>query len=233
MVMLQNNYFTHLEIFQQNGKNCVKAVYCHPACLTYMQSASCKMPSWKKLELGSRLLGEISITSVRHIQLSLVAQSCPTLCDPMNHSTPGLPVHHQLPVFNQTHVYRVGIAIQSSHPLLPSSPPAFNLSQHQGVFQWVSSFPVGLHSFGSSGAMWTEWEWFMGRAFVQLPRPRTDHQLAWVGYSGWMVRVEDSGTVQVLSFPSRELSASSSGSIPGTMQIVPGCYVVPVPALWG
>ena len=137
--MLQNNYFTHLEIFQQNGKNCVKAVYCHPACLTYMQSASCKMPSWKKLELGSRLLGEISITSVRHIQLSLVAQSCPTLCDPMNHSTPGLPVHHQLPVFNQTHVYRVGIAIQSSHPLLPSSPPALNLFKHQDLFQWVNS----------------------------------------------------------------------------------------------
>ena len=126
-------------VLQQNGKNCVKAVYCHPACLTYMQSASCKMPSWKKLELGSRLLGEISITSVRHIQLSLVAQSCPTLCDPMNHSTPGLPVHHQLPVFNQTHVYRVGIAIQSSHPLLPSSPPALNLFKHQDLFQWVNS----------------------------------------------------------------------------------------------
>ena len=60
---------------------------------------------------------------------SSVAQSCPTLCDPMNHSTPGLPVHHQLPEFTQTHVHRVGDAIQPSHPLSSSSPPALNLSQ--------------------------------------------------------------------------------------------------------
>ena len=73
------------------------------------------------------------------LQLSSVAQSCPTLCDPMNHSTPGLPVHHQLPEFTQTHVHRVGDAIQPSHPLLSPSPPALNLSQHQGLFQWVSS----------------------------------------------------------------------------------------------
>ena len=66
------------------------------------------------------------------------AQLCPTLCDPMGCSTPGFPVHHQLPEFTQTHVHRVGDAIQPSHPLsFPS--PAFNLSQHQGVFQWVSS----------------------------------------------------------------------------------------------
>ena len=57
-------------------------------------------------------------------QFSSVAQSCPTLCDPMNHSTPGLPVHHQLPEFTQTHVHRVGDAIQSSHPLSSPSPPA-------------------------------------------------------------------------------------------------------------
>ena len=68
-------------------------------------------------------------------QFSLVAQSCPTLCDPMNHSTPGLPVHHQLPEFTQTHVHRVGDAIQPSHPLLAPSPPAPNPSQHQGLFQ--------------------------------------------------------------------------------------------------
>ena len=72
------------------------------------------------------------------IQLSSVAQSCPTLCDPMNCSTPGLPVHHQLPKLAQTHVHRVGDAIQPSHPLSPAS-PAFNISQHQGLFQWVSS----------------------------------------------------------------------------------------------
>ena len=59
-----------------------------------------------------------------------------TLCDPVNHSTPGLPVHHQLPKFTQTHVYCVGDAIRSSHPLSSPSPPALNLSQHQDLFQW-------------------------------------------------------------------------------------------------
>ena len=67
--------------------------------------------------------------------VSSVAQSCPTLCDPMNRSTPGLPVHHQLPEFTQTHVHRVSDAIQPSHPLLSPSPPAPNPSQHQSLFQ--------------------------------------------------------------------------------------------------
>ena len=62
-------------------------------------------------------------------------QSCPTLCDPMNRSMPGLPVHHQLPEFTQTHVHRVSDAIQPSHPLLSPSPPAPNPSQHQSLFQ--------------------------------------------------------------------------------------------------
>ena len=74
-----------------------------------------------------------------HLAFSSVAQSCPTLCDPMNSSTPGLPVHHQLPESTQTHVHWVGDAIQPSHPLSSPSPPALNLSQHQGLFQWVSS----------------------------------------------------------------------------------------------
>ena len=73
------------------------------------------------------------------VQFSSVAQSCPTLCDPMNHSTPGLPVHHQLPEFTQTHVRQVSDAIQPSHPLSSPSPPAPNPSQHQSLFQWVSS----------------------------------------------------------------------------------------------
>ena len=68
-------------------------------------------------------------------QFSSVAQSCPTLCHPMNHSTPGLPIHHQLPEFTQTHVHRVSDAIQLSHPLLSPSPPAPNPSQHQSLFQ--------------------------------------------------------------------------------------------------
>ena len=69
------------------------------------------------------------------VQFSSVAQLCPTLCNPMNHSTPGLPVHQQLLQFTQTHVHRVGDAIQPSHPLSSPSPPALNLSQHQGLFQ--------------------------------------------------------------------------------------------------
>ena len=73
------------------------------------------------------------------VQFSSVPQSCPTLCDPMNCSTPGLPVHHQLPELAQTHVHWVGDAIQPSHPLSLPSPPAFSLSQHQGLFKWVSS----------------------------------------------------------------------------------------------
>ena len=72
-------------------------------------------------------------------QFSSVTQSCPTLLDPMNRSMPGLPVHHQLPEFTQTHVHRVSDAIQPSHPLSSPSPPAPNPSQHQGLFQWVSS----------------------------------------------------------------------------------------------
>ena len=73
------------------------------------------------------------------VQFTSVAQSCPTLCDPMDCSTPGFPVHHQLPELAQTHVHQVDDVTQPSHPLFSSSPPAFNLSQHQGLFKWVSS----------------------------------------------------------------------------------------------
>ena len=72
-------------------------------------------------------------------QFSSVAQSCLTLCDPVNSSTPGLPVYHQLPEFTQIHVLWVGDVIQPSHPLSSPFPPAFNLSQHQGLSKWVSS----------------------------------------------------------------------------------------------
>ena len=80
-----------------------------------------------------------TLTHTPSVQFSSVAQSCPTLCDPMNRSTPGLPVHHQLPEFTQTHVHRVGDASQPSHPLSYPSPPAPNPSQHQSPFQWVNS----------------------------------------------------------------------------------------------
>ena len=75
------------------------------------------------------------VFAVLSAQFSSVAQSCLTLCNPMNRSRPGLPVHHQLPEFTQTHVHQVGDAIQPSHPLSSPFPPAPNLSQHQGLFQ--------------------------------------------------------------------------------------------------
>ena len=74
-----------------------------------------------------------------YITFSSVAQSCPTLCNPMDCSMPGFSVHHQLPELAHTRVHRVGDAIQPSHPLSSPSPPALNLPQHQGLFQWVSS----------------------------------------------------------------------------------------------
>ena len=73
--------------------------------------------------------------NIRVYQFSSVTQPCLTLCNPINRSTPGLPVHHQLPESTQTHVHQVDDAIQPSHPLLSPSPPALNLSQHQGLFQ--------------------------------------------------------------------------------------------------
>ena len=103
-------------------------------------------------------------------QFSSVTQSCPTLCDAMNRSTPGLPVHHQLPEFTQTHSHWVSDAIQPSQPLSSPSPPASNPSQHQSLFQWVNSshevakvLVSALASFppkksqGWSPSEWTGW----------------------------------------------------------------------------
>ena len=95
--------------------------------------------SWVCLGLEIKLHpfqpGQQSLLMPSSVQFSSVAQSCPTLCDPIDCSTPGLPVHHQLLEFTQTHVIRVGDAIQLSHPLLSPSPPAPNPSQHQGLFK--------------------------------------------------------------------------------------------------
>ena len=87
--------------------------------------------------LAYRVIITIFLNSIymRSVQFSLVAQSRLTLCDPMNHSTPDLPVHHQLPEFTHTHVHRVSDVIQPSHPLSSPSPPAPNPSQHQSLFQ--------------------------------------------------------------------------------------------------
>ena len=86
----------------------------------------------RDIEMGNKHMRRYFILLV---QFSSVTQSCPTLCHPMNRSTPGLPVHHQLLEFTQTYVHRVGDAIQPSHPLLSPSPPAPDPSQHQGLFQ--------------------------------------------------------------------------------------------------
>ena len=87
------------------------------------------------LKLNIQKTKIMASSPISSVQFSSVAQSCLTLCGLMNRSTPRLPVHHQLLEFTQTHVHQVGDAIQPSHPLSFPSPPAFNLSQHQGLFQ--------------------------------------------------------------------------------------------------
>ena len=108
--------------------------------LPAMQETQIRPLGWEDLlKKGMATHSSILGTSLSSVQFSSVAQSCPTLCDPVNHSTPGLPVHYQLPEFTQTHAHRVSDAIQPSHPLSSPSPPAPNPSQHQGLFQQVSS----------------------------------------------------------------------------------------------
>ena len=87
------------------------------------------------LKLNIQKTKIMASSPIRSDQIRSVTQSCPTLCNPMNHSTPGLPVHHHLPEFTQTHIHRVSDAIQPSHPLSSPSPPAPNPSQHQSLFQ--------------------------------------------------------------------------------------------------
>ena len=151
------------------------------------------------------------------VQFSSVAQLCPTLCDPMNRSMPGLPVHHQLPEFTQTHVHQVGDAIQPSHPLSSPSPPAPNLSQHQGLFQWVNS----------SHEVAKYW------SFSFNISPSNEHPdwspLRWTGWislqSKGLWRVLSNTTVQKHQFFCAQLSSQSNSHIHtwpddlGTMQI--------------
>ena len=97
-------------------------------------------PQWKTDLVGGKegiclLLQKPGMSCLLSVQFNSVAESCPSLCDPLNHRKPGRPVHHQLPEFIQTHVHQVSDAIQPSHPLPFPSPPALNLSQHQGLFQ--------------------------------------------------------------------------------------------------
>ena len=133
------------------------------------------------------------------VQFSSVAQSCPTLCNPMNHSTPGLPVHHQLPEFTQTHAHWVGDTTQPSHPLLSPSPPAPNPSQHQGLFQWVNS----LHEAAKV------LEFQLQHQFFQDWSP-----LGWTGWislqSKGLSRVFSNTTVQKHQFFGAQLSSQSN-----------------------
>ena len=105
----------------------VVKMYCSHLILNYIWIPPCLKKWW------------IRLGSWHSVQFSSVAQLCPTLCDPINRSTPGLPVHHNLPEFTQTDVHRVGDAIQPSHPLSSPSPSAPNPSQHQSLFRWVNS----------------------------------------------------------------------------------------------
>ena len=91
--------------------------------------------SWHSIIENNFLLSLIQCVCITSYQIRSVTQSCLTLCDPMNRSTPSLPVHYQLPELTQTHVHRVSDAIQPSHPLSSPSPPAPNPSQHQSLFQ--------------------------------------------------------------------------------------------------
>ena len=102
--------------------------------------------SWRKVQQN---LGVAMSQVSGPVQFSSVTQLCLTLCDPMDCSTPGFPGHHQLLEFAEIHVHQVGDATYQSHLLLSPSPPALNLSQHQGIFQWVSSSLVQLSPFST------------------------------------------------------------------------------------
>ena len=124
------------------------AFYLHPSWMRESTAFSWiryLTPSWSDSSPFSMLLPELSSSKnstwpfKNPVQFSSVAQSCSTLCNPMNRSTPGLPVHHQLSESTETHVHRVSDAIQPAHPLSSPSSLAPNPSQHQGLFQWVNS----------------------------------------------------------------------------------------------
>ena len=104
-----------------------------------LSSSRLRLPSEVQTASFSLLMNVRFFSTHLLIQFSSVTQLCRTLCNPMNCNTPGLPVPHQLPEFNRTHVHQVGNAIQPSHPLSSPSPPAPNPSQHQSLFQWVNS----------------------------------------------------------------------------------------------
>ena len=138
-------------------------------------------------------------------QIRSVAQSCPNLCGPMNHSMPGLPVHHELPEFTQTHVHQVSDAIQPSHPLSSPSPPAPNPSQHQSLLQWVNS------AWGGQSA---------GVSALASFLPKKSQDLSPLEWTGWislqskgLSRVFSNTTVQKHQFFGTQLSSHSNTHI--------------------
>ena len=136
----------------------------------------------------------------KNIQFSSVTQSCPTLCAPTDCSTPGLPVHHKFPEFTQTHGHWIGDVIQPSHPLLSTSSPTFNLSQHQGLFKWVSSSHQVAKILGVSAST------------SVLPMNTQDWSpLGWTGWismqSKGLSRVFSNTTVQKHQFFGAQLSS--------------------------
>ena len=143
---------------------------------------------------------------VRYNQCSSVAKPCPNLCDPMNCSTPSLPVHHQLPEFTQTRVHRVGDDIQPSHPLSSPSCPAPSPSQHQGLFQMSQLFAWGGQNIGVTAS-----------ASV-LPMNTQDWSpLGWTGWnslqSKGLSRLFSNTTVQKHQFFGAQLSSQSKSNI--------------------
>ena len=119
--------------YRNNNRNSLPSSTCFVASVSLHLRG--RNPRWITPSTWAWML---SLISPFGLQFRSLAQSCPTLGNLMNRSMPGLPVHHQLPEFTQTHVHRVSDAIQPSHPLSSAFPPAVNLSQHQGLFKWIN-----------------------------------------------------------------------------------------------
>ena len=152
------------------------------------------------------LILSISTSYIRSVHFSSLTQSCPTLGDPMNRNMPGLPVHHQLPESTQTHVHWVGDAIQPSHLLSSPFPPALNISQHQGLFQWVSS----LHQVAK----------LLELSASTSVLPMNTQYWSPLGWTGWislqskgLSRVFSNTTIQKHQFFSTQLSLYSNSHI--------------------
>ena len=161
-------------------------------------------PKFPLLASDSLPLSHREVHIGHSVQFSSVAQSCLILCDPMNCSTPGLPVHHQLPEFTQTHVHRVSDAIQPSHPLSSSSSPALNPSQHQSLFQWVNSL-----------MRWPKY-WSFSFSIILSKKSQDCSPLEWTGWislqSKGLLRVFNT-TIQKHQFFGFQLTSQSNSDI--------------------